>query len=1361
MNEERFDQQEKEWSERFDLGFRSGRDEQEKEAFRAYALIHEQLESAPVPSVDRQVLARRLASEMASRAGRIAFRRAVERFVFRPAFAAMCFAVLVVSTFVYLAVVSGPVTQIEFLTESGSHIGGPSWYWERRLQWGGRVDVPDGVIANLKLADSSILTCSPEARIAVNVAETRDVELQSGGVTVEASHVDNSTFTVHTPVVDVAVLGTVFDVDVSSTPPTTAKINVKAGKVLLIKGDESKTLAAGRRAVVDGKQIAIIEPETAPKARQTAAIAVASPPAEPTPVVASSKETPKPADETWTSVPDETWIVAPKVKLDGKVVDAETGAPIANAKANVRLFSLTLGVPSVKKEVRTANDGSFELEGYAQDEIRRIHGHFGVNAEGYVSYRCSVRVNRTGWIIPSDRVHDFSSDLTPDDETPQGQVTIGLNPARSAIIRVVDSSQSPVFCANVFINVRHRQEGKTLYLNRTGETNEKGECRFDDLADGLACARAIADSLGEAFSEEFETGRSENPAVVEVVLLPASSVSGQVNDSQGKPVEGAYVTALNMQILTWPSDAMLNTIPSLRLAAVTDENGNYRITGLGEGAYTITVHERRSEIGPASFSYLGWEDVPPERVDVKPGENITDVDFVVGGDIKAPRNAEIRGKVVNEAGESIPNAEVLVDVYEEKGGVHVGILGSSARVRTNDEGEFHATDLPSGERFSLHVSASGYAYSSGTYEMNGEYVTVTLKPSGSVRGVVLNSETGLPVGQVNVTLIQGTSYDGKTITTSDDGIFLFEDVQPGTYRLMAEGDGFARTYSEPIEIQGGELTDGIQVRIEPGMSFEGILMDSERNPVSGAIIKVQSKLEGIETTGRIHWGKNVQAVSGADGSFELEGLSPSGDALYICHNDFVRLKFIISPDMYGNGATEIVLEKGGAIEGTVVDSDGSPISGAVMDARGLTDPEGLHLEYKTTTDKDGVYRFENLPPMRFRITAKGMRRIVTVKEGETVCADFGTGDGALVHGTVYREGRPVSNAFVQLELYKPQVSRSSQFTTFTDGNGHYIFKGIPEGEAVITYISKSASSYTRRQSIPPETTRRVTVTDDQKEYEIDLYPTARTIEGVVKDAASGEPIPDVDIRIVQRDFYPYGAPKIGTVYTNADGTFSLRLTEPVEHELIARHEKYADQIFRVDPSTDADSPVQVLLQNTETAIEAHVSYNGQPIVSDQLSFRVATDTVWQRVSYEPVGEEPGVYRVTGFNPGNVEIRARIDNTNRRLTHYSQSLHVEPGATAVVFLSIQEMTWYEILLETNDGGVIDGPVTVEIPDYPEAHLLHRSPLAQNNIVTLSLPTGRHLVRLKAPGYYPVEFIPADRAENRLGHHDFLTVEPMKE
>ena len=121
-------------------------------------------------------------------------------------------------------------------------------------------------------------------------------------------------------------------------------------------------------------------------------------------------------------------------------------------------------------------------------------------------------------------------------------------------------------------------------------------------------------------------------------------------------------------------------------------------------------------------------------------------------------------------------------------------------------------------------------------------------------------------------------YEGYSTQTASDGAFVFQDVEPGKYVLMAEGAGFMPTeYGKegpgqsgtPIELKPGQHRKGVVITVTPKHVVCGKVTDEHGNP-----------LPKVEAYAFAHSKDSMWLVGGVythtdeDGNYRLPTLEP-------------------------------------------------------------------------------------------------------------------------------------------------------------------------------------------------------------------------------------------------------------------------------------------------------------------------------------------------------------------------------------------------------------------------------------------------------------------------------------------------------
>lgn len=103
--------------------------------------------------------------------------------------------------------------------------------------------------------------------------------------------------------------------------------------------------------------------------------------------------------------------------------------------------------------------------------------------------------------------------------------------------------------------------------------------------------------------------------------------------------------------------------------------------------------------------------------------------------------------------------------------------------------------------------------------------------TAALRGT-LRGDDGRAVGPGVVTL-RGGGRPQRTLAVASDGAFGFEDLEPGTWQLLARGPGFASAAVFVEDLAAGEVREQ-EVRVAVGERLRGEVLGADGRPLAGA-----------------------------------------------------------------------------------------------------------------------------------------------------------------------------------------------------------------------------------------------------------------------------------------------------------------------------------------------------------------------------------------------------------------------------------------------------------------------------------------------------------------------------------------------
>ena len=573
----------------------------------------------------------------------------------------------------------------------------------------------------------------------------------------------------------------------------------------------------------------------------------------------------------------------------------------------------------------------------------------------------------------------------------------------------------------------------------------------------------------------------------------------------------------------------------------TGEDGAFRLEGLRGGDYQLrAILPDDGSIFSVTAEGAASEVNRFEQRSTRREFTIGGLTLGSGGETTAlvgvARIASVSGVVFEDAGYD----GVLGEEDKRLSGIRVYAVDASgqsvADAATNGRGEYTLTGLMPGV-YTVEVQRkAGYGFTRlRPAEDGGSHVTALVGEMGVTAEMDIamgEALTGVNAGMLPASTVSGVffhdvndnglrdeneigmlgaevrlvSEDGEidlTQTPAEDGTYFFDGVMPGRYTLhyllgehremakVVEGgntvahDGPDTVYG-PFEVVMGEaLTLPVAGAVTLG-NFSGAVFedlnangqwDEGEKALSGATVTLTPDRTGIEA---------AQAVTGADGAFDLEGLRPAGYTLTVALPEGYIFSCPLEGLAFGTlGEQSLVCAwqtltdrtdkaigavKPGSISGVIwldENEDGtrgegellmSGVSLELVDERGGT-------VVKRTASTDQGFRFDNVRPGTYTVrltlpdqsspaadsastfVANGLRMTqtgVTVEAGEDVDGlTTGLISATSVAGRLYLDenGARTPLAGVTVSLYKGG-ELSPLMTVLTDDSGRYRFDGL-------------------------------------------------------------------------------------------------------------------------------------------------------------------------------------------------------------------------------------------------------------------------------------------------------------------------------
>ncbi len=391
-------------------------------------------------------------------------------------------------------------------------------------------------------------------------------------------------------------------------------------------------------------------------------------------------------------------VLAPAASVRGRVVDAETAAPIAGIRVMAR------GEGGAVWD-RSGRDGRYEIPGLAPR-----------------SYRLSADDPRyVPWTRPTVAV-------TAGQATAQD---VPLVRGAGLLGRVVDEDGRPIEGATGLLAAGGENPFRVFFRTGSGigafRTARDGSFKATRIAPGANQRLTVSHPDYEAHTIGgivLTAGATRSGLVV--VLPKGLGVRGIVKDENGRPLPGAdveVVRAFTFQSGRGASQFSFVGGPMTRPRKQTGPDGRFEFRGLAAGDYTLVASKQgysRDRIDPVKVAE-GRASEPLELV-LKPG-------------------ATISGLVKDRAGNGVPGYRVAARPSGAAAGPMGPLGGPFTEEPTAADGSFVIEGLAAGESYELQVvSETGPGARKGGITAPAQGVEITVTGKGRIRGQVADAE---------------------------------------------------------------------------------------------------------------------------------------------------------------------------------------------------------------------------------------------------------------------------------------------------------------------------------------------------------------------------------------------------------------------------------------------------------------------------------------------------------------------------------------------------------------------------------------------------------------------------------------------
>ena len=624
--------------------------------------------------------------------------------------------------------------------------------------------------------------------------------------------------------------------------------------------------------------------------------------------------------------------------------------------------------------------------------------------------------------------------------------------------------------------------------------------------------------------------------VVAFVLIDRSAAketkkitcTGKVVDTGGRPIDGVkvslYQTVYN-QATNIPDSKLVSEV---RTGA--DGAFSFKVSAESDGnRYGYIVAEKAG----LALGIANWRMRQEQELEIKLGQA-----------------KELAGIIVDQSDKPISGAEVSVwslVIGEGQDQQNLGrpVAAELLTSTTDTSGRFVFTNIPaeatadfiikkSGRATISTYRSTGYANQKMSFAPGQTDIKLVLPVEARIEGTVVAKDTGEPVGDMNLIVMQETNrpVPGQEITsTKKDGAFTINALPAGNYivQLIRSRQGSAEWVAEPVSValEAGQTKTDVRIELSKGSFLEVLITEAGTNkPLNKASVSIRDEKNS-------QW---LSARSGDDGIARIR-LMPGAyqfSRIYMrgYKSEEPRETFTLKDG--GIKRLNYQLTSQPKINGVVRGENGKPVQDTIL----TICPMGGRDEIRS--DVEGKFEVSWDPEMWgsgeretvFCLVALHKKRNLAAAveiSQDTKTVDIRLRTGVTFTGRVVdNDGKGIPDAQVRVMLRVSNWgSPLGREQVKADENGNYELRTIPAGHNYS--ISTSAGGYGQKD-VDAHADNAV---DNRLNIETIILPLANfSVSGQIVDA-QGKAVPDARIEGSGKD-----QPRPNTL-TDEQGNFTL------------------------------------------------------------------------------------------------------------------------------------------------------------------------------------------------------------------------------
>jgi uncharacterized GH25 family protein len=619
--------------------------------------------------------------------------------------------------------------------------------------------------------------------------------------------------------------------------------------------------------------------------------------------------------------------------------------------------------------------------------------------------------------------------------------TLRVKESKSIAGRITDTNGQPIAGA-VISGLWLAGEAR---LSREALSKDDGRFKLAGLGDEPVRNLTVR---ATGYTEASREGALPGDTAVDFTLEKTGSIVGRVQ-LEGGAIPPAF------RVQAFPEAKEKQERPGFRVVfsngpdedqIFTDSSGRFRLDGVDAGMVTITAKAD----GKAPGRKSGLKVVP---------DQVADAGTLILEDGRA-----LRGRVI-AAKDDAPVPGATVTLSQPQGFMMSSSRDSAGVAISGLDGRFEIAGLEP-RTYAVDASQPDYSPSSGRVEIGADADTddfvVKLSRGGIITGLVRDAQKAtLPNVQVLLTRM-GMGGGPQTVTSGPDGRYSFEKIAPGDYIVVR-----APAAGGPLMLFGGMK----QVSVREGETTTFDLDESSKINLSGRVLKggqpVANTMLFFTMTDPAASQKELrQSHTDAEGRYQV-GLDAAGTYAVVVagggkmfggRQSGVPIQVPDQP----NPVVDVTVKAAG-ISGRVMNSEGKPVSGAVVMVRPAASAggDGHGRGSQDQSEPDGTFLIDGLDPGTYTLTASaaGYRNaelppVTIANESDVSAVDVRLEAGRTVRGRVVdANGNGIAGATVMAAASGSAPSAMGAIGASSDVNGTFLVTAPADGPIDVTAVA--------------------------------------------------------------------------------------------------------------------------------------------------------------------------------------------------------------------------------------------------------------------------------------------------------------------